>query len=183
MSGKNSKALFIEGESSEAIASLRQGFNKLFTQLLAGKMPKIYMGDGISTTIRKFKKNQREGVSFLLIDLDAPEAEMEQRFAELDLSDYQGRVFWMVQEMESWFLSQPEVVDKIYGKGVSNQLKQKRPQTITKPSAELMELTKSTKKGKYSKVRHAVEFLENLDATQLKKDFPEFKRLIDELEK
>ena len=176
--GKPSIVLFIEGESSEAIASLRQGFNKLFSQVLAGKMPRIIMGDGLSTTVNKFKKNKRQGTSFLLVDLDTTEAKKADRLQELDLKDYDKFVFWMVQEMEAWFLSQHEVIDNLYGKGTAAKLTKKRPQEFKKPSVVLMDITRASKKGKYNKVKNAVEFLEKLDAIQLRKDFPEFDRLV-----
>ena len=178
-----SKALFIEGEKSEAIASLRQGFNKLFSKLLSGRMPKIYMGDSITQTIKRFKNNKRDGVSFLLVDLDAPLDEIENRFIELDLIHSREKVFCMVQEMESWFLSQPDVIDQIYGRGTSSKLKNKKPQDFTKPSKVLYNLTKSSKRGGYHKVKDAVDFLERLDAEKLQEDFPQFKKLIDELKK
>jgi hypothetical protein len=183
MEKQKSKALFIEGESSEAVASLQQGFSKLFSQVLQGKMPKIYMGDGITTTIKKFKNNKREGISFLLLDLDGPEDDMAERLQHLDLNRYSGQVFWMVQEMEAWFLSQPALLDKLYGKGIAAKLPKKRPQLFSKPSSVLISLTKNTKRGEYHKVRDAVDFLENLDAQQLRKDFPEFDRLVRELAK
>lgn len=179
---KNSKALFIEGERSEAIASLRQGFNKLFSQLLEGNMPKIYMGDGITITIKRFKNNKRDGISFILIDLDTDIENLESRIDKLDLSNHTDNVFWMVQEMEAWFLSQPDVIDKLYGKNTSSKLTKKKAQLFKKPSTSLMDLTKSTKRGKYNKVRDAVDFLENLNAERLKIDFPQFKKLIERLE-
>lgn len=70
MMKKTSKALFVEDEKSEAVASLRQGFNKLLSPILAGNMPKIYMGDGITRAIKKFRHSKRTGKSLLLIDLD-----------------------------------------------------------------------------------------------------------------
>ena len=178
----DSKGLFIEGETSEAIASLRQGFNKLFNQSLSGKMPKIYMGDGITTTIRKFKNNTRNGISFLLIDLDDLEENKDSKIQELALKDHSDNVFWMVQEMEAWFLSQPAVIDEIYGKGISNKITSKRAQLFEKPSMELARITAGSRKGKYQKVAHAVELLEKLDARQLRIDFPEFDALIKRLE-
>ena len=183
MERKTSKALFIEGEQSEAIASLRQGFNKLFSQVLKGKMPKIYMGNGITTTKIKFKNNKRDGISFILIDLDTIEEKKEEKLIELDLSTHSAQVFWMVQEMEAWFLSQHNVLNEIYGLEIANKLPKKKPQLFDKPSETLMELTKGTKRGKYNKVRDAVEFLEKLNAQQLQIDFPEFNRLIEELKK
>ncbi len=144
-------------------------------------MPKIYMGDGITTTIKKFKNNQREGISFLLVDLDTEEENIAERLNELDLTEHAENVFWMIQEMEAWFLSQPELIDKLYGQSVAKRLTQKRAQLFEKPSRELMRITRGTPKGEYHKVRDAVDFLERLDAQRLRKDFPQFDELVTKL--
>ncbi|MEM9681580.1 MAG: hypothetical protein AAF901_14755, partial [Bacteroidota bacterium] len=59
------KILFIEGASEEMVGSLSQGFTKLFQKVCSGKMPRIVMGNGKNTTIKKFKNNQRSEFSFL----------------------------------------------------------------------------------------------------------------------
>jgi hypothetical protein len=176
--------LFIEGESNSPNGDLRQGFSKLLEQKLKGKLPKIILGDGKSKAIDKFKNNQLKGDLFLLlVDLDKSENERDSDLLENQLTSQKDNVFYMIQEMESWFLSQPKILDEFYGidnqrKKVSEKLPKKKASDFANPDEKLMELTKNTDKGKYHKIKHGVELLKLLDATQLEKDFPDFKNLI-----
>lgn len=184
--------LFVEGEPNSPNGDLRQGFSKLLVQKLKGKMPKIIMGGGYlqggkSQTIHKFKTNKLEADMFLLlIDLDKPESEVSKDLEENSLTDKKDNVFYMIQEMESWFLSQADILDTFYGidgfgKKVSEKIVKKRITDIANPDEELIKITKNTKRGQYHKIRHAVELLKLLDATKLENDFTDFKRLIEKL--
>jgi hypothetical protein len=102
------KILFIEGEPNTPNGDLRQGFAKLLGKRIEGQLPRINLGGGKSQTVRKFLKNKFEADAFLLlIDLDRPEEEKEQDIKDNDLFPQRENVFYMVLEMESWFLSQP----------------------------------------------------------------------------
>jgi hypothetical protein len=172
------RILFIEGSKDDTSGSLSQGFTKLFEKVLKGSMPRIIMGDGISTTSNKFVKNQRSKYAFLLIDSDGDETTLEQRRKDYSLTEKSEFVFFMIQEVEAWFISQPEIIDNYFGKGVSKTLPKKKPKDIEKPSLILQQATKNTKKGKYHKIAHCVDLLEMLDPVKLKDDFPQFKNLI-----
>lgn len=185
--------LFVEGEPNSPNGDLRQGFSKLLEQKLKGKMPKIIMGGGYlqggkSQTIHKFKTNQLEAdMILLLIDLDKPESEIPKDLEENGLIDKKDNVFYMIQEMESWFLSQADVLDTFYGidgfgKKVSEKIAKKRITDIANPDEELIKITKNTKRGQYHKIRHAVELLKLLDAIKLEKDFVDFRSLIEKLQ-
>ncbi len=175
------KILFIEGTTDDTNGNLRQGFYKLLSKKLKGIMPRIKMGDGITTTVKKFLKNKRSKDNFLLIDLDKPKSEKDNKISEYRLSDYKNYVFFMIQEMETWFLLQPEILDEYYGKGTSEKLINKNSEqieAISKPAEYLMKLTKDTKKGEYHKVRHGVLLLEKINADELEKKSSEFASLI-----
>jgi hypothetical protein len=179
--------LFVEGEPNTSNGDLRQGFSKLLEQKLKGKLPKLIFGEGKSQTIKKFRTNKLNAQQFLLlIDLDKPKEYIATDLKEHGLLGFSDNVFYMVQEMESWFLSQPNILDKYYGKDdngklISDKLPKKEAIDIAHPDEELERLTKNTKKGKYHKIRHAVELLQLLDATKLADEFSEFKRLIEKL--
>ena len=179
--------LFIEGESNSSNSDLNQGFTKLLEQKLKGKLPKIILGDGKGQTINKFLTNQREADLFLLlVDLDKPEDTVEADLVDNNLLDDKENVFYMIQEMECWFLSQPNILDDFYGldsrkKKISEKLPQKKATEFSEPDKIMKNLTKDTKKGQYHKIKHAVELLKLLDATQLEKDFTDFERLITKL--
>lgn len=169
--------LYVEGTTDDTNGDLRQGFENLLKKELAGKMPSIKLGDGISQTIDKFKNT--EGVKFLLIDLDGVNETKEKRLKNYDLPIEQ--TFFMVQAMEAWFLSQPEMLNEFYKKDL--KIPKKHASEIIKPDIKLRELTKNSPKKEYHKVRHAVELLAKLDIEKLKKTFPDFNDLIEVLKK
>lgn len=175
------KILFIEGTDDTTNGTLGQGFYKLLSQRLKGRMPKINMGEGKSQTIKKFKNNKFSRLSYLLIDLDEPEENKEPVLSSNQIFENKNFVFFMVQEMEAWFLSQPAMLDKYYNEKISKKLPAKPAKDIEKPSDFLQNITRLTKKGKYHKVQDGTRLLELLDASKLEEDFPDFKSLIDKL--
>ncbi len=172
------KLLFIEGTADRSNGILRQGFHKLLKQLLAGKMPRIIMGNGKTQVITKFKKNTLSPFSYLLIDLDADEKQKQQALVNYELKENEAVVFFMIQEMEAWFISQPQILDKYYKTPISAKLPNTNPKKIANPVAVLEKVTRDTQKGKYHKVKHGTALLELLDAHLLKNSFNEFNQLI-----
>lgn len=170
--------LFIEGTTDTSNGNLRQGFNKLLVKKLAGKMPTISMGDGKKQTIDKFKNSSN---SNMLCDLDAPKTKIADDLKENGISDYADSVFFMVQEMEAWFISQPEILDQFYNSKISTKLAKKHASLFEEPDKELQRITRDTARKTYHKVNHGAQLLKLLDIDKLMEDFPEFKRLIDKL--
>jgi hypothetical protein len=181
------KILFIEGEPNTPNGDLRQGFAKLLGKRIEGQLPRINLGGGKSQTVRKFLKNKFEADAFLLlIDLDRPEEEKEQDIKDNDLFPQRENVFYMVLEMESWFLSQPDVLDGFFGvdnkqKKVSDKLSKRKITEIPDPKGELKKATKDSKRGEYHEIKHAVELLKLIDAKRLEDTFIDFKNLIERL--
>lgn len=180
---KKSYILLIEGTTNDNNGDLKRGFNKLLSQKLSGKMPRIIMGDGKSMVIRKFKKLNKPNEKLLLIDLDKVESEKAKDLKKYQLELEKEFVFYMIQEMEAWFLSQPEILDAFYKTDISAKIPKKRPQAIKNPDRELIKYTKKTSKGAYHKVNHGTQLLELLDAEKLTQDFSEFAELIEKLAK
>jgi hypothetical protein len=170
--------LFIEGTTDTSNGNLREGFNKLLVKKLEGKMPTISMGDGKKQTIDKFKNSSN---SNMLCDLDAPEAKIADDLNENEITEYKDSVFYMIQEMEAWFISQPEILDNFYNFDISKRLTKKHASLFEEPDKELQRITKDTAKKAYHKVKHGTQLLKLLDIEKLMSDFPEFKRLIDKL--
>lgn len=175
------KILFVEGTSDDTNGNLREGFHRLLVQLLEGNMPRIKMGNGCQSTIRTFRNNRLSSHQFLLIDLDAPGTEKDNKINEYNLADYRSDIFFMIQEMESWFLSQPNILDEYYGESISSRIVRLNVESINEPDRFLRDLTRNTNRGKYHKVKHGVELLKKLDAHQLLQSSPEFSSLIDRL--
>jgi hypothetical protein len=120
-----SVTIYIEGgtvntsESDEAqtidnSTLFREGFHELFSQKLnEGDFDlKVQPIGSVSQTKKYLKRlldNEINGV--ILIDLDGPKIQKNDRlqnYLPLDTS----RLYFMIQEMESWILAQPEIIIK-----------------------------------------------------------------------
>ena len=90
----------------------------------------------------------------------------------------------MVEEMEAWFFSQPEILEAYYGKDLKlGQRGKGDASKIADPSGVLATLTFKTKKGKYHKVQHACDLLPKLNLEKLKLAFKDVGDLVALLEK
>lgn len=177
------KVLIIEGTSDTRNGILRQGFHKLLEQKLKGKMPRIVMGDGKNQAIKMFINYGNDRLPNLLIDLDKKETFKDNDLKENNLSDKSEYVFYMIQEMEAWFLSQPGILENYYGTDISGKIPKKHASEIPNPSDFLNNIIYSKKRKKYHKVKHAVDLLQKLDANKLINEFEEFNRLVKTLKK
>lgn len=174
------KYLFIEGTTNEENGKLAQGFHKLLLQKLQGNMPRIKMANGKSDAVRTFKKSTLSQDKYLLIDLDAPEENRSQDLAAYDLDAESSACFYMIQEMEAWFLSQPSILDIYFKAKISAKIK--RPaKEIPHPDEFLQNITKNTPKGIYHKVEDGTALLEMLDADELMLTFDDFAALVKKL--
>ncbi len=186
-SKKDAVFLIIEGESKTDNGNLREGFSKLLEQVLGNQnKPRIIMGNGKGQAIDLFLNTltYQSEKSCLLIDLDGIENQKEDDLKKNDLEKRKSTVFYMIQEMESWFFSQPEIIDQYYGCTVATKYKNKDPKSINSPDQELMEIARKAghkTRREYHKVRHGLELLLLLDAKKLENDFEDFKKLIEHL--
>jgi len=180
-----SKMLFIEGTTEDDNGDLSEGFRYLLEQKLKGKVPRIHMGDGKMSTIDMFKhtryKNKKTGSRCLLIDLDGKEEKRENDLKENDLDG--NNCFYMIQEMETWFISQSAtVLDVHYKSPISNRLTKKSAVDFNNPDEEIDKHLKSLGK-EYHKVKDGVKMLKLLNLDKLMVDFPDVKNLVEELQK
>ena len=177
--------MFIEGTKDDTNGNLREGFHKLLEQKLKGNMPRIKMANGVTeanrTFINNFTNKRLYEHSFLLIDLDDSESNKNKKLVEYQLKDYSTCVFFMIQEMEGWFISQPNILDDFYNNDISQRITKKNYKEFENPAEYLQKLTKGSKRKKYHKVRHGVELLKMLNAHVLEKDSTEFGELIKQL--
>lgn len=90
-------------------------------------------------------------------------------------------VFWMVELMESWFLAQPEVVEKYYTLPQETFVRIENVERISKSDVyqRLKDATRNTTKGEYHKVQHAPFLLERLDADQVQTGAPHCRQLFE----
>ena len=173
------KILFIEGSRDRTNGILAQGFHKLIFQECKGNMPRIVMSDDKNNAIAKFLNNRLSEYAFILIDLDKPACDKNNDLIENCLISFSSFVFYMIQEMEAWFLSQPDVLNGFYGIDFRKKLKLKHPMDIPNPDEFLQKLTKNTKRGEYHKISHGTELLSRLKSSQLRIDFDDYNNLIE----
>jgi hypothetical protein len=186
---------------------LRESFYKLFTQIFHPSSFNliIEMKGGIGKATKAFKDyakiNQNTS---LLIDLDGDRATKQQKLSNLQVDQFAEKVFFMIQEMEAWILSQPEAIEKAYKdrffreKGnvqileAEKELFQVHPEEIKKPSFMLKVLLgkyysemkgNTKKKKKYGKLKDAPLLIENLNIHKLIETFEDLRLMKDLIEK
>jgi len=177
------RILIVEGSSDDTNGDLRRGFSTLLRKKLAGRMPRIVMGEDKKSSVRKFS-NLELGTNglktkSLLIDLDNPESERTNDLNEHNLTQQGKFVCFMIQEMEAWFLSQPKILDSHFGEFISRKIPKKHPKEQENPSDFLIEITRQSKKGPYHKVRDASDLLILLDPDDVSEKFDDFRNLIE----
>jgi hypothetical protein len=184
-------------ETMDNTNKLRESFNQLFNSAFESEITQIEAAPIYSAhNIKNIKPQLINNIStVLLIDLDAPKTEKHQRIKDSDLIEIQERVFFMIQRMESWILSQPVKIEECFWNfkksdiliQEDNQIKNKNPEEISNPEKVLTiilqryfeyEKAGKIKKLKYGKLKTAPDLIEFLDINQLRKDFDEVESLI-----
>ncbi len=189
----------VSAATASNVESLRQSLHSFFSRVLEREDISIslFMGAGYRNAAKKFINTAEP--SFLFTDSDCSPAEINQWFDRLkntsnpDLSiiipeEKKHRVFFMIQEMEAWFLKQPECLERwAVSEGYTRMepdiplsshstLRGKEIEEIAKPSDKLAILMKKyfkkNKKGaSYGKLRTAPGLLDALEpVTLLPKD-------------
>ena len=126
----------------ENTARLRESFNKLLNADFENEQVRI-------EAIPSYSVHQtvkiRIANSLLLIDLDTDKNKRSERILKSQLTDIQENVFFMIQSMEAWILSQPEVIEQVFAYfkvGTDSvkddsQLQNKHPEAIIHPDRVL----------------------------------------------
>jgi hypothetical protein len=175
---------------------LRESFQKLLSRGIQDNNRIKIIADtqgGYPSTIKSFKKANSK--SCLLIDLDAPPSEKNNRMNELKLQEYQEDTFFMIQTMETWILSQLQVMEECF-EGMKtndtdlredNRIKGHDLLLISKPdkllNSLMIENFEQEKRGqrkplKYGKLKNSYLMIEKLDINQLKADFEDVEKLL-----
>ncbi|MDM8542515.1 DUF4276 family protein [Desulfococcaceae bacterium HSG9] len=206
--------IFIEGGRShnpaaatiDNTAVFRENFHKLFVQKLPStKFNLSIIPFGSITKARKMLQHietQRINAA-LLIDLDAPKEKKDERLGFYEPFDT-TKIFFMIQEMEAWILSQVDKIEK-FGKNErlirkkvdqdindNPLLKEKHPEQISKPSEKLKTIlrqyfdvvkikgNKERKIGKrYVKAKDGPALIGLLELHLLMQNFNEANKLVD----
>ncbi len=205
--------IYTEGVQSDNPAVLtvdssvifRENFHKLFSQKLFPTEFNLRIKPfGTITQARKMLEHiENQGINaVLLIDLDAPEEEKDERLNQYEPYDT-TKIFFMIQEMEAWILSQTDKIEEfgrnegLIRKRTNENIKENslirnmHPKEISKPSGKLGTILrqyfdvvkirqgKERKIGKrYSKAKDGPKLIGLLELQILMQCFDETKRLI-----
>jgi hypothetical protein len=172
----------------------RESFHKLLSKIAQPSTFNLTIEPAgpYSAAIKSFRKQLQNGNCMLLIDSDCPKSGIAKKLDELTLSDYKDYVFFMVQEMEAWILSQPQSIIKTYATYVykggleSEELFKLNVEDISKPWRELSriickyyseEKNGTIRSKKYSKLKDGPLLLANLNIAGLINTFEDANRL------
>lgn len=184
----------VSAETANNAEALRESLHKFFGRLLNRDDIEItiYLGNGYRNAAKKFTKESMPIALF--VDSDLPPNEKQLWFNKLlnetDSTktiiipeEKKDSVFFMIQEMEAWFLKQPACMDKWAEKegykrkkvtSISEHsiIKNKDIESLSKPSEKLGLLLKTyfeknEKAAKYGKLKTAPALLDTLDVHAL----------------
>lgn len=184
-------------ETFENSAKLRESLYKLLNNGLEVKENislKIEMRGSYKAVI-DFKKQPLSQHILALIDFDVFQRGDESFDA---IQGYREFIFFMVQAMESWILSQPDAIERAFEPykvdkqpvGENKHIKSVAPELISSPDKVLDTLLKEhfrqEKKGrvlpiKYKKLGNSHVLLEQLDIHRLKEQFIDVKNLLNKI--
>ncbi len=183
----------------------RENFHRLFSQKFKETdFNLIVQPIGSVSQAKKYLGHIAEDENkVIFIDLDAPKSEREKRlqsYAPLDTS----RLFFMIQEMESWILSQPNILDihaqnegfirKRYEESIGGDtlIKNFHPEKIPRPSNKLSTIFRKyfaiekMRRGKvkskpktYSKTKDGPKLIGLLELSLLTETFDEAANLVE----
>ena len=184
-------------ETFNNVEALRESLNKLFSRLLKRDdiSVRVDMGAGYRSSAKMFVKNSKD--RYLYVDSD--NADTNKWFDSLDdadpakaiviPADAKDKVFFMIQEMEAWFLKQPECLDRWGAErgyirqkqgteiASDNQITGKDIESLSEPSRIVGVIIQryferilpdgKKKKVKYGKLKSAPAIIDNLDEQAL----------------
>jgi Domain of unknown function (DUF4276) len=179
--------VYIEGggDNRALQAPARKAFRELFQRAgIAGRLPSVVACGTRSQALRNFQLSIANGEeAVLLVDSEAPvlggatgAAHLKSR-KEWSGAATEERIHLMVQVMETWFLTQPEVLEQYFG---SDFVRSRLPRGPLVESIEkqkvlqgLDDASKSCQAGSYSKSkRRGFEILERLEPNKIEAGSP-----------
>lgn len=175
----------INAQTANNTESLRQALNKFFTRLLNRDdiSIKLALVGGNRNAVKMFLKNSDETILFVDSDHSNTD-EWYKKMEDMNIPNHKkGNIFFMIQEMEAWFLKQLSCLDRWaekegYTRKQEGDISQhsvlinKNIEDIKKPSDTLATILKVyfEKKGKsarYGKLKTAPALLDTLNTSDL----------------
>ncbi len=185
----------IDAATFDNSEKFRESFHILFSGIFEPSMFNLVIepGSGYKQAVKSFLATQPDTHCVLLIDSDCPETTLTNKLDELTLTSYNDQVFFMVQAMEAWILSQPTAIIKtlldtftMAPNFESDDVFTRKPDSIKDPAYWLgivlsryfhYKKNGATKKKKYSKLKDGPLLLANLSITGLINKFKEVSRI------
>ncbi len=165
--------------------NLRSAWHKLLAVSEDGIKPR----GSYKTSVTSYKRHLAASESSLLL-VDSDGVDRIQWLKDKDLEEYSENVFFMVQQQEAWFLSQPKSIEAVYGnhKDIASNIsllldKYAHCEAIKYPKSEFTNLlNRCFVKPKYN-IKQQAELIEKLDIVLLRNTFSEVKNLLDRIDK
>jgi Domain of unknown function (DUF4276) len=202
ISGKDelSKAIRADDfQASNNTLRLIEAFNKLFSSGLTNKTIKIncISGGPDKQAAKEFKSSSLS--PFLLVDMEGKKETKPERLSDLGLQEHpnQEKIFFMIQKMEAWILSQPDKIEacfssyrkpnKAFSIEEDESIKGKNPENIVHPDRLLQAILKryfeikrrdKVRDLEYGKLKNAPDLIASLDINRLRKTFEDVDKLL-----
>ena len=184
--------IYFEGDRQ-----LRQGMSEFLKEIqetARGRECRFQLIAGGATPVADFcdaLKSRPEAWNILLLDSGRPDdGKLFERLRQsrswnppAGSGELAGRVFWMVQLMEAWFLADMEALNAFYGKDFRKNVLAGNPHVEEVSKADVLsslkQATRDTGKGAYHKTKHAPGILMRVDPEKVKAAARNCKRLFD----
>ena len=186
-------------QASNNTLRLIEAFNKLFSSGLTNKTIKIncISGGPDKQAAKEFKNSSLS--PFLLVDMEGKQETKPQRLSDIGLQEHpnQEKIFFMIQKMEAWILSQPDKIEacfslyrkpnKAFPIEDDESIKGKKPENIVHPDRLLQTILKRNFEIKrrdrvrdleYGKLKNAPDLIASLDIQRLRNAFEDVDKLL-----
>jgi hypothetical protein len=182
--------IYIEGGGDPfSKARMREAFSKFFAAPRDAARQRranwaLILCGSRDDTFKAFQqgvKNYPDADVFLLVDAEQPVAGSPRDHLAArepwDLSSATDeQCHLMAQVMESWFLADPDALERFYGQGFAAGQIPKRKNVEEVPKDEVMasldNASRRTQKGRYHKIQHGPQILESLDSQRVRSRAP-----------
>ncbi|MEA5401923.1 DUF4276 family protein [Arcicella sp. DC2W] len=153
-----------------------------------------------TSVLKAIKSEKKVNTNTLaLLDLDGEESQRDTRIKQYELEEYKESVFFMIQAMEGWILSQPEAIERTFQQyeriiespmSEFSLIQDIKPESIEKPDKVLNSLLqeffqyekgRKIKKVKYGKLKNSYLLIEQLDINELRRQFADVNNLLNKI--
>ena len=187
------------GQGKNSKAAIRYGMDAFLSEIKGGCRKKNWNWKLVccgsrNEAYKRFRDellNSNVEIIILLVDSETVVNSLTptEHLALNDGWDLQGidkdTVHLMVQTMETWIVADPDALKKYYGRGFRKNVlpSRKNFEEVSKEriTEALNRATQETQKGKYKKIQHARNLLQQIDTLTVRQRCPHCERLFETL--